>query len=331
MLGLAGEPVKTCTSPRPSNWRERQLKEHTYGINTGFGCFVERSILFELSQELQLRLLRSHACGVGEPYPHEVVRAAMPPGRNALAKGCPGARPEVVELLLECVNRDVVPVVPSRGSVGASGDLAPLAHLALPLVGEGRAVVDGEELERADALARAGLEPVRLHARRHFSLINVTQFMAAVGAPASAPGVAKTADIACALSVEALQASRVSLPEVHVLRPLPGHARGGRQRPPTARRIGGHRGAPLRTRCRTRTRCAARQVHGASRAFLEYAERTIAIELNAATDNPLVFAEQDELMSNGNFHGQPSRSRSTRSRWRSPSSRPSRSGASSDS
>jgi histidine ammonia-lyase len=283
--------------------------EHTYGINTGFGRFVERSIPFELSQELQLRLLRSHACGVGEPYPHEVVRAAMLLRANALAKGYSGARPEVVELLLKCVNRDVVPVVPSRGSVGASGDLAPLAHLALPLVGEGRAVVDGEELSGAAALARAGLEPVRLHAKEGLSLINGTQFMAAVGALAlvRARRLAKTADIACALSVEALQASRVSfLPVVHALRPLPGQVAAAAnvlQLLEGSAVIEAHRWCD-KVQDAYSLRCAP-QVHGASRDILEYAERTIAIELNAATDNPLVIAEQDELMSNGNFHGQP--------------------------
>jgi len=138
--------------------------EHTYGINTGFGRFVSKAIPPELSEELQLRLLRSHACGVGEPYPDEVVRAAMVLRANALAKGYSGARIATVELLLECLNRGVLPVVPSRGSVGASGDLAPLAHLALPLVGEGSASYDGELISGADALARAGLEPVRLQA-----------------------------------------------------------------------------------------------------------------------------------------------------------------------
>src|SRR5918997_3623830 len=124
-------------------------REHTYGVNTGFGRFVSRSIPEELTGELQLRLLRSHACGVGDPYPPEVVRAAMLLRANALAKGYSGARVETVELLVECLNRRVLPHVPARGSVGASGDLAPLAHLALPLVGEGEAVVNGERLDGA--------------------------------------------------------------------------------------------------------------------------------------------------------------------------------------
>src|SRR5207244_5486413 len=157
-------------------------REHTYGINTGFGRFVSKSIPEELTQELQLRLLRSHACGVGEPYPDEIVRSAMLLRANALAKGRSGARPGVVELLLECLNRGVLPRVPSRGSVGASGDLAPLAHLALPLIGEGEAWFDGERLPGGEALDRAGLEPLRLRAKEGLSLVNGTQFMAAFGA-----------------------------------------------------------------------------------------------------------------------------------------------------
>ncbi|HVW89795.1 MAG TPA: aromatic amino acid lyase, partial [Gaiellaceae bacterium] len=133
--------------------------EHTYGVNTGFGRFVSKQIPEELTEELQLRLLRSHACGVGDPYPDTVVRAAMLLRANALAKGNSGARVETVELLLDCLNRGVLPLVPARGSVGASGDLAPLAHLALPLVGEGRAWFGGELLDGGEALARAGLEP----------------------------------------------------------------------------------------------------------------------------------------------------------------------------
>src|SRR5437660_2653799 len=156
-------------------------REHTYGVNTGFGRFVSQSIPEELTEELQMRLLRSHACGVGDPYPPEVVRAAMLLRANTLAKGTSGARIETVELLLACLDRGLLPYVPSRGSVGASGDLAPLAHLALPLVGEGEAWFEGELLPGADALARAGLEPEALGAKEGLSLVNGTQFMAALG------------------------------------------------------------------------------------------------------------------------------------------------------
>jgi histidine ammonia-lyase len=283
--------------------------EHTYGINTGFGRFVEKSIPPELTEELQLRLLRSHACGVGEPYPDEVVRAAMLLRANTLAKGYSGARVETVELLLECLNRGVLPVVPSRGSVGASGDLAPLAHLALPLVGEGRAAWDGETLSGAEALARAGLEPVRLQAKEGLSLVNGTQFMAAVGALAlvRARRLAKSADIACALSLEALQGSRVSfLPEIHTLRPLEGQRRAAAnvlKLVEGSAIIEAHRWCD-KVQDAYSLRCAP-QVHGASRDLLRYAEETLGVELNSATDNPLVLVEQDELVSNGNFHGQP--------------------------
>src|SRR5436189_4957305 len=199
--------------------------EHTYGINTGFGRFVDTSIPEELTEELQLRLLRSHACGVGDLYPDEIVRAAMLLRANTLAKGSSGARIETVELLLDALDRGVLPVVPSRGSVGASGDLAPLAHLALPLVGEGEAWLDGERLAGADALARVGPGPVQLEAKEGLSLVNGTQFMAAMLALGlmRARRLARAADIACAVSVEALQGSRTSfLPQIHALRPLRG-------------------------------------------------------------------------------------------------------------
>lgn len=283
--------------------------EHTYGINTGFGRFVEKTIPPELAQELQLRLLRSHACGVGEPYPDEVVRAAMLLRANALAKGYSGARVETVELLLECLNRGVLPYVPSRGSVGASGDLAPLAHLALPLVGEGRATVEGELLSGAEALERVGLQPVSLRAKEGLSLINGTQFMAAVGALAlvRANRLARSADIACALSLEALQGSRASFrPEIQELRPLPGQ---GAAAANVFRLLEGSAVIEAHRWCDKvqdaySLRCAP-QVHGACRDLLAYAEATVAVELNAATDNPLVLVEEDELVSNGNFHGQP--------------------------
>jgi histidine ammonia-lyase len=283
--------------------------EHTYGINTGFGRFVEKAIPPELTEELQLRLLRSHACGVGEPYPDEVVRAAMLLRANTLAKGYSGARVQTAELLLECLNRGVLPLVPSRGSVGASGDLAPLAHLALPLVGEGRAIVEGETLSGAEALARVGLEPVRLQAKEGLSLVNGTQFMAAVGALAltRAGRLRECADIACALSLEALQGSRVSfLPTIHALRPLQGQ---GESAANVLRLVEGSAIIEAHRWCDKvqdaySLRCAP-QVHGASRDLLSYAEGTLAVELNAATDNPLVLVDEDELVSNGNFHGQP--------------------------
>ena len=283
--------------------------EPTYGVTTGFGRFVSTRIPGELAEELQLRLLRSHACGVGEPYPDDIVKAAMVMRANTLAKGYSGTREEVVELLLECLARGVVPQVPSRGSVGASGDLAPLAHLALPLVGEGCASVEGELLSGGDALARVGIAPVRLQAKEGLSLVNGTQFMGAFAALGivRARRLAKTADIACALTVDALQASRDSfLPRIHELRPLVGQAASAANILALLEGsaiIEAHRWCD-HVQDAYSLRCAA-QVHGAARDLLEYVERTISVELNAATDNPLVFPEDGAVLSNGNFHGQP--------------------------
>ena len=284
-------------------------REHTYGINTGFGRFVSQSIPEEQTGELQLRLLRSHACGVGDPYPPTIVRSAMLLRANALAKGNSGARVETVELLLECLGRGVLPYVPSRGSVGASGDLAPLAHLALPLVGEGEAYYADELVSGADALAAAGLEPTRLEAKEGLSLINGTQFMAAYGAlgVVRARRLTRTADIACSLSLEALQGSRTSfLPQIQRLRPLRGQAESAAN---VLRLLEGSAINEAHKWCDQvqdaySLRCAP-QVHGASRDLLDYVEGTVAVELNAATDNPLVLVDDELLVSNGNFHGQP--------------------------
>jgi histidine ammonia-lyase len=281
----------------------------TYGVNTGFGRFVSETIPSQLADELQVRLLRSHACGVGEPYPDEIVRAALLLRANALAIGCSGTRVEVAELLVECLNRGVLPRVPSRGSVGASGDLAPLAHLALPLIGEGEAWVEGELLPGAEALSRAGLEPLELRAKEGLSLINGTQFMAAFGALGAvrARRLAVAADIACALTIEALQGSRQSFrPEVQRLRPLRGQADSAANvllllEGSTV--MESHRWCG-RVQDAYSLRCAP-QVHGACRDLLRYVEDTVAVELNAATDNPLVLVDTGEVVSNGNFHGQP--------------------------
>ena len=283
--------------------------EHTYGVNTGFGRFVSAHIPEELAAELQLRLLRSHACGVGEPYPDEVVRAAMLLRANALAKGFSGARVELAELLLECLNRGVLPLVPSRGSVGASGDLAPLAHLALPLVGEGRARAGGDLVDGAAALAAVGLEPIELVSKEGLSLINGTQFMCAMAAlgVVRARRLAATADLACAQSLEALQGSRTSFrPEVHRARPLKGQQEAAAN---IWRLLDGsaiiesHRWCD-KVQDAYSLRCAP-QVHGAARDLIDYVAATVEIELNAATDNPLVLVDAGDIVSAGNFHGQP--------------------------
>jgi histidine ammonia-lyase len=311
-----GAPASLSDSAKERMHAAREVVERaaadptrTYGVNTGFGRFVSKTIPPQLADELQVRLLRSHACGVGDPYPEEVVRAALLLRANALAVGCSGTRIEVAELLVECLNRGVLPRVPSRGSVGASGDLAPLAHLALPLIGEGEAWVEGERLPGAEALRRVGLEPLRLRAKEGLSLINGTQFMAAFGALGAvrARRLAIAADIACALSIEALQGSRQSFrPEVQALRPLRGQASAAEN---VLRLLEGsavmdsHRWCG-RVQDAYSLRCAP-QVHGACRDLIRYVEETVAVELNAATDNPLVLVDSGEIVSNGNFHGQP--------------------------
>jgi histidine ammonia-lyase len=313
-VGVGGATAELGGAAREHMEAARELVdgvsgEHTYGVNTGFGRFVSAHIPEELTEELQLRLLRSHACGVGEPYPDEIVRAAMLLRANALAKGYSGAHVSTVELLIECLNRGVLPHVPARGSVGASGDLAPLAHLALPLVGEGEATVAGKRLTGAEALRAAGLEPIRLASKEGLSLINGTQFMAAMAAlgVVRARRLARTADLACALSLEALRGSRTSfLAAVHRARPLRGQQDSAAN---VWRLLDGsailesHRWCD-RVQDAYSLRCAP-QVHGASRDLLDYAEATVSVELNAATDNPLVLRDEGEIVSAGNFHGQP--------------------------
>jgi histidine ammonia-lyase len=306
---LSDQAAERMRAAREVVERAAASPDRTYGVNTGFGRLVSKTIPSELADELQVRLLRSHACAVGDPYPDEIVRAALLLRANALATGCSGTRVEVAELLVECLNRGVLPRVPSRGSVGASGDLAPLAHLALPLIGEGEAWVEGVLLPGAEALARVGLEPLRLRAKEGLSLINGTQFMAAFGAlgvvRARRLGVA--CDVACALSVEALQGSMQGFrPEIQALRPLRGQ---GEAAANVLRLLEGstvmesHRWCG-RVQDAYSLRCAP-QVHGAARDLLRYVEETVTVELNAATDNPIVLADRGEIVSAGNFHGQP--------------------------
>jgi histidine ammonia-lyase len=313
-VALEGRSAELAESARARMRAARELVEsirgeHTYGVNTGFGRFVSAHIPDELADELQLRLLRSHACGVGEPYPDEVVRAAMLLRANTLAKGFSGARVQTAELLLECLNRGVLPVVPSRGSVGASGDLAPLAHLALPLVGEGEALVGGRRLDGSAALREVGLEPISLASKEGLSLINGTQFMASMAALGivRARRLAAAADLACALSLEALQGSRTSFrPAIHRSRPLRGQqaAAGNIWRLLEGSAIiESHRWCD-KVQDAYSLRCAP-QVHGAARDLLDYVEDTLAVELNSATDNPLVLVEEEDIVSAGNFHGQP--------------------------
>jgi histidine ammonia-lyase len=279
-----------------------------YGINTGFGKLAEVRISADQLEQLQLNLLLSHACGVGEPFAEDVIRAMLLLRANVLATGHAGCRPLVVERILELLDAGIHPVVPSRGSVGASGDLAPLAHLALVLVGEGEAVIDGERLSGAAALERAGIEALHLEAKEGLALINGTQASAAVGALAIADArrLLDAADVVCALTLDAMAGTDAAFdPVVHHARPHPGQVASA------ARLLKLLVGSEIRESHREcgrvqdaySLRCSP-QVHGAGRDAVEHAHRVLEIELNSATDNPMVFPE-GRLISGGNFHGAP--------------------------
>jgi histidine ammonia-lyase len=280
-----------------------------YGINTGFGNFAETRIEREDLGALQVNLLRSHAAGVDAPLPPRTVRAMMALRANVLAKGFSGVRPATLDALLELLNRGIHPMVPSRGSVGASGDLAPLAHLALVLIGEGQ-TWDGVRTEPgAAALAGAGLEPVSLAPKEGLALINGTQASTAVLALAlaGAEQLARGADVIAALTVDALLGSRRPFdPRIHAPRAFAGQAKSADN---LWRLIDGsplnasHAGCG-RVQDAYSERCVP-QVHGAAREALAWIRHVVMVEMNAATDNPMVFAADAEIVSGGNFHGAP--------------------------
>jgi histidine ammonia-lyase len=291
--------------------RKAEGDEPVYGINTGFGALAETAVPRHALDELQINLLRSHAAGVGEPLPVRAVRATMGLRANVLAKGFSGIRRETLERLIELLNRRVHPHVPSRGSVGASGDLAPLAHLALVLIGEGTASVGdaAETLNGRDALRAAGLEPVTLRAKEGLALINGTQPSTAIAALAleRAGRLARAADIAVALSIDALRGSVHPFDErIHAARPFAGQSTAAAN----VRRLLEGSGINKshehcgRVQDAYSLRCAA-QVHGAARDALGFVHASLLTEANAATDNPMVFADEQEIVSGGNFHGAP--------------------------
>ena len=291
--------------------RHAEGERAVYGINTGFGALAETTIPRQDLQQLQLNLLRSHAAGVGEPLAPRAVRAAMALRANVLAKGFSGVRRETVERLLALLNRRVHPIVPSRGSVGASGDLAPLAHLALVLIGEGAATVgdDTTVLPGREALARAGIPPLRLEAKEGLALINGTQPSAAVLALALIGGerLARAADIAVALSIDALRGSVHPFEaRIHDPRPYAGQslAAANVRRLLDGSAINKSHEFCGRVQDAYSLRCAA-QVHGAAREALRFVREMAAIEINAATDNPMVFSDSGDIVSGGNFHGAP--------------------------
>ena len=281
-----------------------------YGISTGFGKLSDVKIEPDALRQLQLNLVRSHSCGVGRPLSIPEVRAMIFLRANVLALGFSGVRLEVVEFLCQMLNHGVYPVVPEKGSVGASGDLAPLAHLALALIGEGESFLENERLASADALARAGLNPIVLEAKDGLALLNGTQAMHAVGGLALFRGkrLSRLADVAGAMTLEGLMGTpRAFDPRIQKARPHPGQMAVAEHLRALVRQSEireSHRENDPRVQDAYSLRCIP-QVHGAARDALGYVEKILEIESAGATDNPLVFPESGDVISGGNFHGAP--------------------------
>ena len=296
--------------------------EVVYGVTTGFGALATAYVPPDRARALQERLLLSHAAGVGDPLPIPVVRAMLLLRANTLALGHSGCRPEIIERLCDMLDRGLHPVVPSQGSVGASGDLAPLAHLALPVIGHGEVELEGRVRPAAEALRALGLEPLVLEPKEGLALLNGTQMMTAMGALllAAADRLARTASVAAAISTEALRGTEVAFSAAYQsTRPHPGQVRTAAElrwllRDSELQRS--HHADRHRVQDPYSVRCAP-QVHGAARDALDYLRGVLDIEMNSATDNPLVFPEggnvpEDALatghglvISGGNFHGEP--------------------------
>src|SRR6266446_2403498 len=316
-VALGDATVEVSPSARPRLLASRKVIEDiiardavVYGVTTGFGKLSDVRVPHGELRELQLNLVRSHACGIGPPLSEAEVRAMMLLRANVLALGLSGIRPGIIEMLCKMLNRRVCPVVPEKGSVGASGDLAPLAHLALSLIGEGEAFFQGERMESREALRRAGLEPQHLEAKEGLALLNGTQAMHAVGGLAvfRAKRLSRLADVSGAMSLEALKGTPAAFDlRLQDARPHPG------QKAVAKHLLSLLEGSEIRqshlkndprVQDAYSLRCMP-QVHGAIRGALSHCEGVLIVESGSATDNPLVFAESGDVISGGNFHGAP--------------------------
>lgn len=315
----AGRPVRLADAVRPQIERARAVVEDVlstsgqgqavYGVNTGFGYLKNQRISASDLETLQRNLIVSHACGVGEPFSPEIVRAIMLLRANTLVQGHSGVRLELLEQLLACLNAGVHPVIPSRGSVGASGDLAPLAHLALTLIGEGQAEYQGQRLPAAAALARAGLNPLVLQAKEGLALINGTQPMSALACLVT-QGLSQLLDIADLIAAMSIQAGLGSFQpfraELHALRPHPGQRASAQllwSWMQASELVESHQDCD-QVQDAYSFRCVP-QIHGASRDACDYLRQVVRREINAVTDNPIILPESQEIISCGHFHGQP--------------------------
>ncbi|MBM7869382.1 histidine ammonia-lyase [Clostridium pascui] len=282
--------------------------EVIYGITTGFGLFSDVVISKDQTKELQKNLIVSDACGVGNPYPEEVVRAVMLLRANALSKGYSGIRLSVLNTLIEMLNKGVHPIIPEKGSVGASGDLCPLAHMVLVMLGEGEAIYQGKRLSGKDAMDKAKIDKVELISKEGLALINGTQVLTAVGALAAydAKKLTKLADIAAAMTAEALNGIVDAYDEkVQQVRPHNGQIICAQN---MLKILNGSKSTSRQGEIRVQDaytlRCVP-QIHGASRDAIDYVVDRVSTEINSATDNPLIFADDRQVISGGNFHGQP--------------------------
>jgi histidine ammonia-lyase len=305
--GAARASVERAAQAVQTMLREGRV---AYGITTGFGAFKDHVIPLDQVEKLQRNILVSHAVGVAEPFDRATTRAIMLIRANTLARGFSGIRVQTLQLLLDMLNAGVHPVIPSKGSLGASGDLAPLAHMSLPLIGEGTAEYRGEILEAREALRRAGLEPLTLAAKEGLALTNGTAVMCALGVLETfrAERIGRMADIAGCLSLEALHGTPLAFDaRIHALRPFPRQiecAAGLRALLEGSEFVRAN--DPANVQDAYTLRCIP-QVHGAARDAIAYCRWAFEIELNAVTDNPLIFCDGDkiEVLSGGNFHGEP--------------------------
>ena len=316
-LVARGEPVSLAWKARARMADSRRVIERivmegkpVYGVSTGFGKLSDVHIAGSRLAELQANLVRSHACGVGEPLTQPEARALTLLRANVLAKGFSGARADVADVLVNMLNKGVVPVVPSRGSVGASGDLAPLAHVALVVMGEGEAYYADQRMPGSKAMANAGVQAIALEAKEGLSLLNGTQAMVSVGGLAllRALRLVSYADVAGAMTLEALLGTPVAFDSrIHEVRPHPGQSTSAarlRKLLEGSEIRDSHLEDDPRVQDAYSLRCMP-QVHGAVRGALDHARSVFEIESGAATDNPLVFAEGGDVLSGGNFHGAP--------------------------
>ncbi len=309
-VGLAPSSLASVKAARQVIKKILEEQEAIYGVNTGFGKLSDVRIPGDHLSELQVNLLRSHACGLGKPLSDAEVRAMLLLRANVLAKGLSGVREDVIEMLTSLLNRRIHPVVPEKGSVGASGDLAPLAHLALVLIGEGEAFYEGERMSGGEALRRAALTALQLEAKEGLALLNGTQAMTAVASLAlyDAQRLVRLADVAGVMSLEALRGTPAPFdPRIQEARPHRGQAAAARHLTALLDHSEireSHRTHDPRIQDAYCLRCMP-QVHGAVRDALDHAVAIVEIETGSATDNPLVFTASCEVLSGGNFHGAP--------------------------